>query len=145
MAKETYATARLVMKALMVLGWAVCALSLVMGLQLIDGFWLEGAVLSVAGVLGGLVTVALAQIGLAHMDTADAVSAILAHLAGSEATSEPSGARPEVARVAKKGGGSRSLAEVYKDRSIDRVGDGFEVDGQSFSTLAGARAYIDQT
>ncbi len=141
-----YGVARSVLGFVQVVGWAGLGGGILLALSASQSSdWLAGLMYGALLGVGGLVQVALAQIGGAIIEVAERSSEIVEELRGQRAkpgvaqNGQPSGA-------AKKAppGSSRSLAKVYKGRSIEKTPFGFEVDGKMFNTISLAERYIDQ-
>lgn len=120
------------------IGWLVVSGAVIGGALLFDqGFTLQAIVALASGGIGGVMIAGLGQIGVAVRRSAEAMEGLV--------RLEEEKARPASSSVRRSSSvGSRSLASVYKGRSIEKTSAGFEVDGEAFDSLDAARRFIDQ-
>lgn len=147
METRSFETGEKLFSALAGLGWVVvlCAIALVVIVY--ESMGAPAAVAAgAATVVSGLIIVAVAQLGLAQIATAQATAGILEHLRKG-APVPPAEERPgkpasPAARPARASTGSRGLVKVVDDVAIERTPDGFEASGWVYDTVEEAEAAI---
>ncbi|MEQ9241264.1 hypothetical protein [Roseovarius indicus] len=153
MAARSFGTAEKVLGFLAVIGWlAVIAAAILsyIAYDVLGG--MEAFVMGGSVALGGLVMIAVAQLGLAQIETARATAGILEHLRNSAGRGVAEGAATDAAsrirdvpltrRKPAHVGGARSLVRVYKDVAIERTPEGIEADGEVYDSVDDAEAAI---
>ena len=148
---RSYESARAVLSFMGIIGWIVAAAGVFAAIAALSELGaLSAAVIGASGVIAGLVQVALSQIGLAVISTAETSAAMLEELRGSSAARvarEPSTPAdvdvPAAAPRATSKSANRSLVRVYRDVAIERTGNGIEADGRVFEDVKSAEAYIE--
>ncbi|MCA2012420.1 hypothetical protein LCM17_13055 [Cereibacter sphaeroides] len=142
---QRYSTARSLNQVMIALGWLTIAFSAIV---LIVAFQRAGAlgalVTAVPTAIGGLVLVALAQMSLAQLDTAENTAetvTLLQQLVKAGKASSPAPVNtphnPSAPRVG-------DAVKTYKGRRIIRENAGVSVDGREFGNVIAAEKWIDE-
>lgn len=133
---RTYGTGKTVLGFLQFIGWLMVGLgALTALLPYLDSATrvttpMIGIIIGVVIASYGLLVVAISQIGLAQIDTAENTSRILEHMRSSTVRSAPSL--------------KSNLIKNFKGREILSAADGCTVDGVNFDNVLMAEKYISE-
>lgn len=136
-----FQTAETIFALVQLIGWAVVAGAAILTVTGWNQRGFDVATLLITGpiLLGGLIVVALAQIGEAMIVTAVAAQESRAELSGLRADLSRARTAPAGAIGAPEG----DLVETYRGVRISRGPDGFRAEGWTFADVMAARAHID--
>lgn len=141
-----YAAARSLLSILSALAWLVIVAAAFAALgALRGGGWQGAALIAVSGLAAGVLLLAVAQMALAQIDSADnsfRTVALLEKLLN-RASAAPDPARPFAAAPSGDAERPAALIKTHHGRAIWRESVGVSVDGQPFNTVLSAERWIE--